>query len=842
MPAQIRLLASERAVRRLRRTLGAVALLFLLFFQVLNSAHDASLTADEPVHILRGYALWRTGDFRLQHGHPPLLHLIIGAPLLFESGLPSPHTLPGWESADRLAMANHLFQGPQERVDRIVWLARYPIALLALLLAAIVFRWARQWLGPVAALAALAFLVFDPNIIAHAGLATTDLGVTAFFFAAVYAFQRALRQPSAGRLVIAGVLFGLAQAAKLSALILGPAFVLIALVSSTHMSPPFVPFPMRGEGSGAPDGVPAITRLSVYRIRVLPGPLLSTLAVFIIGGLVLWAVYGFRWGWIPEFGLSLPAPAYWSSLTRLQEHEETGHRAYLLGQISSEGWWYYFPVAFLVKTPLPTLIALGLAALWRLWVTVRRKPGAPEWDALYSASLLAPLLAYLAASVNSSLNIGYRHILPVLPLAFVFAAQIACLAHPALRLPSPPPQVGDRRLAIGHWANLQSLISNLPILLLLWLVVEAIAIQPYPLAYFNELAGGPAQGYRVLADSNLDWGQDLKRLAAALRAWGIERPWLSYFGGADPALYGIEYQRLPAPPPSQPTPDYHALNPAPGIYAISASNLVGVRLDEPDAFYIFRQREPFAHIGYSIFLYRIEPAAAEGDWVGACYAPDRPYDDAAIRQGFGMPDLRIAQFDCRSGWLYAEGGRAGWYVIPVDTEGATLADRFLSGADILFRSRRTERHPPFTVYYWPGGTGQAFIPADPPVDFNGILTFLGYRLEREQVAPGDAIHLDTVWRVTSTGLGPVSIFAHLIAPDEHLAGAGDGLGVPPDSWAVGDVIVQTHTIPVPADAAPGSYWLQTGVYSVPDGQRFSIRGGSAPGADRLRFVRVRIAP
>lgn len=773
---------------------GAAALLVLLFFQVLNGAHDASLTADEPVHILRGYVLWRGGDFRLQHGHPPLIHFISGAALALEADLPPPQTLPGWEQADRMTMAQQLLAGSPQRLDRIVWLARYPIALLALLLGAVVFRWAREWLGPSAGMAALVFLACDPNIVAHAGLITTDLGVSAFFFAAAYAFYRALRQPTPGRLAIAGIAFGLAQAAKLSALILGPAFVLIAVLSALQM-------PHRQGKAGL---------------------FLSTAIIFVMGGLTLWAVYGFQWGQVPGLGLSLPAPAYWVSLMRLRDHEELGHRAYLLGQVSSEGWWYYFPVAFLVKTPLPTLIALALAGIaWLRWAR-RRGFSRAEYGDMAMTSLVVPPLAFLAVSINSRLNIGYRHILPVLPFAFVFASQIICL-----------PGV-QRRCA----SKMRGVVAAL---LLLWLAVEALAIQPYPLAYFNQLAGGPAQGYRVLADSNLDWGQDLKRLAAVLKARGIERPWLSYFGGADPALYGIEYRHLPAPPPSPPTPDYYPFNPAPGVYAISASNLVGVSLDEPDAFYIFRQREPFARVGYSIFLYRIEPTPLQGDWVGTCAAPDRPYDDERIRQGFGLPDLRIAQFDCRSSWLYAEGGKPGWYLIPVDTEGPTLAGRFLAGLEPIFRSRRTATHPPFTLFYWPGGT-LAFTRVDPLANFGGVLTFLGYRLEVGRVAAGEAIHVDTVWQVTGTGLGSISILAHLTAPDGHLVSVGDGLGVTPESWAVGDVIVQTHTIQVPEDAAPGLYTLQTGLYTIPEGRRFLVRGGGAAGADRLSFAQVRVGP
>ncbi|MER3513178.1 MAG: hypothetical protein C4310_01170, partial [Chloroflexota bacterium] len=120
--------------------------------------------------------------------------------------------------------------------------------------------------------------------------------------------------------------------------------------------------------------------------------------------------------------------------------------------------------------------------------------------------------------------------------------------------------------------------------------------------------------------------------------------------------------------------------------------------------------------------------------------------------------------------------------------------------------------------------------------------FLGYRLEVGQVGAGEAIHVDTVWQVTGASPGLVSILAHLAAPDGHLVGVGDGLGVTPESWAIGDVIVQTHTIQVPEDAAPGLYTLLTGLYTLPEGRRFPVRGGGAAGADRLSFAQVRVGP
>jgi hypothetical protein len=286
--------------------------------------------------------------------------------------------------------------------------------------------------------------------------------------------------------------------------------------------------------------------------------------------LVLWAGYGFQ-----------VAP-YWMTLRSQLGDLSGGHAAYLMGMFSERGWWYYFPVAFLIKTPLPTQALAGLG-LWR-WARDPRPQSRLELGFL----LWPPLLLSALFVLGHSKNIGLRYLLPVYPFLFL-------LAGGALQ---------PLRPSRGYWKS--GLLGGL----CLWYVLGAARIHPHHLAYFNELIGGPKNGYHYLVDSNLDWGQDLKGLKAYMDERGIERIKLSYFGTVSPQLYGLAYEWLPSfvlpNPPTAPV-----VLPTTGLIAISATNLVGVYMDAygqgKDLFAWLRAYEPVARIGYSIFVYWIPP-------------------------------------------------------------------------------------------------------------------------------------------------------------------------------------------------------------------------------------------
>ncbi len=291
--------------------------------------------------------------------------------------------------------------------------------------------------------------------------------------------------------------------------------------------------------------------------------------------LVIWASYGFQVGPVEGVGAAVPAAPYVKGVQAVRGLAGGGRPAYLLGQISTTGWWTYFPVAFAVKTPLATLFGLTAAT----WLLTRR----PTWDDLFI--LLPPLLFFLIAT-TVRLNLGYRHLLPMLPF---LALHIGRLVH----LPS------------YRGINLSIYLS---VAVALWLAISTLSIYPHFLAAFNPIGGGPSNGWRVLVDSNIDWGQDLKGLASWMERENVERVKLSWFGSARPEAYGIAHDLLPGVPygfVDWQDPPFDPQQPEPGVYAISVSNLVGVALPDHDLYAWFSEREPSTKIGYSVFIYRV---------------------------------------------------------------------------------------------------------------------------------------------------------------------------------------------------------------------------------------------
>jgi hypothetical protein len=245
-------------------------------------------------------------------------------------------------------------------------------------------------------------------------------------------------------------------------------------------------------------------------------------------------------------------------------YERGGHEAYLLGMHSQQGWWYYFPLAFFFKTPVATLLAIALAIGLSLRTRRRRFPF-PIW------CMAVPLLIYLPLCLLTHINTGLRHLLPAYPFLFVLIS--AALLRLEWRLRNP---------ALG--------------LLALLLVAESLSIHPHYTAFFNRLVGGPSSGPRYLADSNLDWGQDLKKLKSYLDQHAIPKVCLAYFGTADWGYYGIVSE--PLLDPQRAAPDC--------VLAVSATSLVDLYVPK-GTFAWLRQQRPTARVGYSIYVYDLRP-------------------------------------------------------------------------------------------------------------------------------------------------------------------------------------------------------------------------------------------
>ncbi len=543
-----------------------------------------SATWDEPQFVLSGYLGWQA-DHRVVPEHPPLVQMWAALPLLAQPDIRVPaQGLPTtiddrWLYNQQYFFTQDFFY-KQNDADRLLYRSRFMIVLLGVGLGALLFFWARDLGGYWCGVAALALYCAEPNLSAHARLVTTDFGLTTFFCGTLYFLWRTTRELTWFNMSGLAAFFALAQVSKFTALLLGPiVFILL--------------------GWHACRGAPWKSRLggrAEWATRggkwLITGAIVCGLAL--TTWFAVWAAYGFRYA--PAPAPAKPMMAMDSSLAAGKSPKVSkvlnwvdSHRllpnlytqgflagqlkakeraAFLAGKYSTTGWWYFFPVAFLIKTPIVILILFltGLVACvyWR-----------PKWLAT-GMFLLIPVLIYFAVAIATSLNIGLRHLLPIYPLVLMIAAvAVAELMHR-----------GRSWLLAGAVAAA---------------ALETAWVYPHYLAFFNALAGGPSNGHKYLVDSSLDWGQDLAGLKRWMSRYNVRQVGLSYFGVADPAYYQIKFTPLPGMPfyPDALVPEL------PGYIAVSVTNLRGVYLDDAGrAFYRpLLARRPVATIGHSIHIY-----------------------------------------------------------------------------------------------------------------------------------------------------------------------------------------------------------------------------------------------
>jgi hypothetical protein len=789
--------------------------MMLVFFgQLCFGAKQLSLTSDEPAHIANGYTILTTGDLWNvpHHGHPPLINVWNVWPLLLQQERPDVSLLPGWQD-DLVVFTGNLWRSFGS-LDYLAYVTRYPNMLLALLLMALVARWAREWASPLASCLALLLMAWDPTMVAHAQLNTTDLGFTLFLFLTCYLCWKLHLRFSYTTLIGIGLASGAAMSAKASGIVALPlvgslfgAYYLLELI------------PHYGALSKNVRGFRTRARLALA-----PGAkwLSYGLGVFALSALVLWASYGFPLRPHP-FAVHVDMlRIFFTGRQRL---------AFANGHLRTGGWWWYFPFAFAIKTPIPAILAYGLG-LVQLVATPRKLI---EKD----LALWVFPFVYLVAALMSDVNIGFRHLLPLFPFLYVNTSQVS------KHFLSGAGVLGTR--------SGQALLLSLG----LWYSLGTVRIFPSALAYFNELVGGAENGYHYLVDSNLDWGQSFKMLKSYMDQHQVAEAWVSYSTWIEPGAYGVSYQPLfPARGTEAHFPRRY--DPAPGFYAISATTLQGVELKEhdPDLYEWFRHRQPKAQPGYGLLLYEVEAHDPPAAWIAQCNSPVTPFTEEAVREGFGRSDLRRIEFDCTTSWIYPAGAQnAGWYALYHETW--THAPQFtraqLAPFPLSYEQAYFNFVPAFALFEWRGDVplsepgpatpivaspitwspAQAEISGESytaPVDFGKTLTFLGYQtLERPKE---NRIELWTTWRIREVPTRPLSLIGHLLQADAQPLVVSDGLGVLPEQWEVGDLIVQRHEFLLPQDLKPGTYWLQTGAYWLDTLERLPIQD-SALESDRV---------
>lgn len=489
----------------------ALCLLVVFALQLLYVARLYSANWDEAHHLYDGYRILTLHDYRANAEVPPLVKVAAALPLLRLHPQMPPHLGDSQVQSAFLEGRAFVFGNGG---DRVLSSARMVCMLFSLLAAVLVYMAARSMFGTGAALCALLLFVFDPLILAHGTLVSTDVASAAFLFGAVYAFFRYCTNPGWGTLLVVGLAAGLALAAKFTGILVVPILLLLAVV----------------EGIAARSGRVLARRLGA-----------CVLAVVCAWGL-LWAFYGFRYAPAPP-GLSLAPPlgSYLSTLPNPSDgvklawmakhrllpeayvwglantkHTEWEYTSYFWGKVHRHGPWQYFPAAFLIKSTLALLLLLVLSALLR--------PGSGHRRAL--VFLLVPVAVYFAVITSSHFDIGARHMMPVYPFLYVLAGATAA-------------RMLNKR---GVWAGLA-------VLLLSAQVVTSLRVAPNFMAYGNEAWGGPLQVRRYLSDANVDWGQQLKTAKAYLDARHPANCWIAYFpdGAVQPADYGVPCRRLPTP-------------------------------------------------------------------------------------------------------------------------------------------------------------------------------------------------------------------------------------------------------------------------------------------------------
>jgi hypothetical protein len=575
------------------RTL-VVLILFAGVFETLAiySYSRCSATFDEPQHLVDGYTTWKLRDYRIDPEHPPLLRLWATLPLLAMPGIKLDTNSPYWVQGDQWGFG-HKFLFQDNDADRLISPARFMITLLGVLLGILIFCWVGELVGFWPAVVVLGLYCTEPNLMAHSGLVTTDLGATCFIFGSVYFAWRTARNFGAGNLVGLTLFFTLAQLSKYSAILLVPVLFALLLVRALRASPWPCSF---GD-----------LKLLTSRSRKTLLAVVCVSWLLIDSYVSMWAVYSFRYAPTTanveqaQFTMTGEAQRRLPQLTSFMEWVDEHHLlpnacaqgfiamaakaqqrpSYLLGEFRQEGWWYYFPVAFLIKTPI-TLLLLALVGLILCAVGWR-----DSWfDSLF---VLGPPTAYFAVAMTGHLNVGLRHILPVYP----FALLLTGWTIDAL-LPSSAIRTGV------HWRSVA--LAGL----CLAQVVEFAVIYPDCLAFFNLSVGGARHGAEYLVDSNLDWGQGLKLLKQWMTEHQVRRINLSYFGTADPKYYGIDYNPLPGSPffdhPRIGKPQL------PGYIAVSATNLRGLYLSDfaKRLYATLQVRQPVAVLGHSIYIYWVD--------------------------------------------------------------------------------------------------------------------------------------------------------------------------------------------------------------------------------------------
>jgi 4-amino-4-deoxy-L-arabinose transferase-like glycosyltransferase len=509
-----------------------IALLAIHAALALWGAAMNSVTFDENFHVPAGAFIAARRDFEVSFAQPPLAKTLCALPALaLGAKLPPDSLVPHGPAEIAEGPAGEAFMRLNaRRFHALYFAARCVTVLFSLALGWLVWRFARRLHGPRGALLAVALYAFAPEAIAHAGIAGVDVATGLATTAAVYAFWRFARTTRWRDAGVLALVIGLASLTRFSAIQLAPIFVLLALLGMAFgrlRRPARVWLVL---------ALLPVTTLVIFNLGYLGQTSFAPL-----GGSAFFSprLRALQQAW-PGFRPPVPDAAlrgldYLSYLSQTPDLP-----TYLLGAIRRDSPWTYFPIALAVKWPLGFLGALGLRAARRL----RERPGRKRiWN---ECVLLVPVAVVLGSAMVAHLNVGIRYVFPILPLLCVWCGGLLGRgAWPAVKSAGAAPAPGGARprgTAAPPRARARfGWVAAAAIALAALQAVESVSASPWQLSFFNLFAGGPGGGYRIVNDSNVDWGQGLIALRGELKRRGIGRIHLAYHGTTDPAIYGIDY-------------------------------------------------------------------------------------------------------------------------------------------------------------------------------------------------------------------------------------------------------------------------------------------------------------
>ncbi|MEM9410996.1 MAG: glycosyltransferase family 39 protein [Planctomycetota bacterium] len=534
----------------------ALGLIAIYLGQSWTSMVDKSSTYDEQVYVLAGYGLLETGEYSLKQDAPPLIPLLSAMAIKVYEFLGNEVTLSEpiksqfdeiqqlWsirsiDSAKEYTVATEFFH--ENEGPTLIQVARIPITLLGALLALYLFRFATVLFGPYVGLGVLLFYVIDPNLIGHGRVVSADIALACFFLISHYYLYRCLTETGWGNVVALSIAAAICISVKLSGLLVLPS--LLILIAVVMIKPP----------------VEVIESLAIttreFRIQTMRKAVLSIGLLFVFGYIILSLLYQ---DWNALF-------IYYKSTQLIYSNVPDGYTSFLMGEFKSQFWFYYI-VALVLKSPISTMLLFFLSLWW-----FRAGNHLAWWF------IVIPIWVVMTITTMDSINIGLRRVLLVLPFVFLSLGGLMVFAW--------SPETAS---------NKQKLVKTMVLLGMMWAIWVGYQIFPHHLSFFTQVIGGPSQGYKYLAESNVSWGQNLPALSRFLKQEGVAEIYMHLYGNDHPDDYGIKNLGFD---------DYHVYWPIQGFYVVSAHSLIQFSKTDDTSGNWFDRFEPVAVIDHTLFVF-----------------------------------------------------------------------------------------------------------------------------------------------------------------------------------------------------------------------------------------------